>query len=155
MLINVICGGLGDTSRAKAWRAANYDRRHRAECELFGIFPSVWLEQTEELSADVRDALLRVTDADIASATRPTLELWCRAVGEDPRGLLVDDLRQKINQLFVRIRQPGPFVFTPQQLNPLPWRLTAEAFSQVDKRVCSMIYPNNTEAVVQDGKVII
>ena len=152
MLINIICGALGTTTRAKQWATAGYDHRHRAECELFEIFPSIWLEQTNEIPDDVRAALLRVTDADIATATRPTLELWCRAVGENPRGVLVDELRQKVGRLFVRIRQPGPFVFTPQQLNPLlPWRLSAAAFTQVDRRVCSMIYPPGIEAVVVDG----
>ena len=154
MLINIIFGSLGITTRAKQWAAAGYDHRHRAECEIFGIFPSVWLEKTHELPRDVRAALLSVTDADIATATRPKLELWCRAVGENPRGVLVGELRQKVGRLFVRIRQPGPFVCAPRQLNPLPWRLTSAAFTQVDRRVCSMIYPPGIKAVVVDGTCV-
>ena len=152
MVLNIIFGALGDTTRAKTWSAANYDHRHRAECELFGIFPSVWLDQIEEMPEDVRAELLKVTDADIASATRPTLELWYRAMGENPRGMLVGDLRQRVGRLFVRVRQPVPFMFTPRQQNPLPWRLTAAEFKEVGRRVCSMVYPHKIEAVVKDGK---
>ena len=100
----------------------------------------------------MRTELLKVTDADIASATRPTLELWYRAMGEDPRAVLVDDLRQQVGRLFVRIRQPGPFMFTPRRQNALPWRLTTDAFKEVDRRVCSMVYPHKTEPVVKDGQ---
>ena len=71
--------------------AAGYDRRHREECEIFDIFPSVWIDQLQELPEDVCAVILRVTDEDITSATRPLLERWFRAVGGNPRGLLVDE----------------------------------------------------------------
>ena len=100
----------------------------------------------------MRTELLKVTDQDIASATRSTLELWYRAMGEDPRGVLVTDLRQRVGRLFVRIRQPGPFVLAQPKRNPLPWRITPEAFKEVDRRVCSMVYPHKTEPVVKDGE---
>ena len=74
MVLNIICGGLGGNSRAKAWQKAGYDQRHRAECEIFGIFEDIWLGQTRELAPDVRAALLRVTDEDVRDATRPVLE---------------------------------------------------------------------------------
>ena len=151
MILMIICGSHGNTSRASAWAAAGYDRRHRAECEIFGIFPSVWLDQLQELPEDVRAVLRRVTDADIANASRPLLERWFRAVGEDPRGLLVEELRTKIIEVIRRVRQPEPFMYKPKHPPPLPWRLTAAAFKEVDHRICNLVFPHNTETVVRDG----
>ena len=146
MLIAVICGTLGNSYRAKAW--AGMDRRHRAECELFGIFPEVWLGRKEKLPDDVRAALLRPTDAEIDTAYRAALERMLRAVGESPNGMLVNDLRARVVQIRTRLRQPGDFFYTPSQLNPLPWRLTPTAFDQVDSRIHNMSFPHNTEPVI-------
>ena len=152
MILAIICGTHGDTSRASAWAAAGYDRRHRAECEIFGIFPSVWLDQMQELPEDVRAVLLGVTDVDIASARRPLLERWCRACGENPRGILIDDLRIKVIELIRRVRQPAPFMYEPKHLPPLPWRLTDAAFEEVDHRICNLVFPHSTETLVRNGK---
>lgn len=127
MLITIVCGAVGNSFRARAWASGNYDRRHRAECELFNIFPEVWLGRKEKLDEDVRDALLQPTDEEIARATRPVLERIARAVGESTNDLLVDDLRAKVVEIRMRLRQPGDFFYTPLQPNPLPWRLSQGA----------------------------
>ena len=153
MLIAIICGAVGNSFRAKAWAAKNYDRKHRAECELFDIFPEVWLGRKEKLDDDVRAVLLRPTDEEIARATRPVLVRMARAVGESTNNLLVDSLRAKVVEIRTRLRQPGDFFYTPLQPKPLPWRLSKSAFNQVDQRILNMSFPHNTSTVTTpDGK---
>ena len=43
-------------------------------------------------------------------------------------------------------------MFLPLTPSHLPWRLTREAFEEVDRRIVSMIFPHNTERVTKDGK---
>lgn len=152
MVMDIICGGLGGTSAAKAWQNKGMDRRHRAECELFGIFESVWLDRLETLPDDVRAALLQPTDEEVAAATRTVLERWAHAVGENTRGLLVAAVREKVMSIRGKLRQPGPFLYAPANESPLPWRLTPDAFKEVDQRIRNMIFPHNTETLVIEGK---
>ena len=148
MVLDIICGGHGGTARAKAWNSKRSDQRHRAECELFGIFEAVWLNQRRELPADVREALLRVTDDDVRGAIRVTLERWCRAVGEDTSGLLVGELRTKVFNFLQELRQVGTLFYTPKEPEPLPWRLTSAAFAEVDKRILNIAFPHDVSTVI-------
>lgn len=147
MLIGIVCGAHGKSFRAQDWASKNYDRRHRAECELFNIFPEVWLGRKEKLAEDVRAALLQPTDAEIARTTRPVLQRMARAVGERTNELSVGEVREKVIRIRTELRQPGDYFYTPLKPNPLPWRLSREAFDQVDKRICNMSFPHNTPSV--------
>jgi hypothetical protein len=148
MLMEIMCGANGNSFRAKAWASNDCDRRHRAECELFNIFREVWLGRKEKLAEDVRTTLLQPTDADIASTTRPVLERMARVVGEKTNGLTVAEVREKVVRIRTELRQPGDYFYTPLKPNPLPWRLSREAFDQVDKRICNMSFPHNTPSVI-------
>ena len=53
------------------------------------------------------------------------------------------------------LRQPGEYSFVPRQLSPLPWRLSAEAFQEVNRRVRAMVYPHNTERPIKKGKTFL
>ena len=147
MVIDIVFGGHGDTARAKAWKSDNRDRRHRAECELFGIHESVWLNQEQELPADVRETLMRITDDDVRRATRPALVRWCRALGEDTSSLLVAQLRTKVLQCIQQLRA-GTFVYTPKEQTHLPWRLTSAQFVEVDERVDNITFPRCKATVI-------
>ena len=49
------------------------------------------------------------------------------------------------------LRQPADYFFTPMSPSPLPWRLTRDAFAEVDRRITAMVFPPKTERVVKDG----
>ena len=72
--ITIPCGAHGPSSRAKTWASKGMDKKHRVECQKLGIFPSVWPGREIKLSDEQRDALLRPTDAEITTSTRPGLE---------------------------------------------------------------------------------
>ena len=152
MFLELICGGHGGNSRAVRWQSAGYDRKHRAECEMFGIFRATWLEQ--KLPDDVHAALRQVTDDQIATATRVDLERWAKAVGARTAGILVETLREKEFGLINKVRQPGPYLYTPNPPAPLPWRLTATAFDEVDRRIVNLIFPHSTENLVRNGRQV-
>ena len=103
------------------------------------------------MADNVRAALLISTDEDIARSTRPFLELWLRTVGETTNGLLVNDLRRRILQIRQELRHPRDYIFLRAD-SPLPWRLTRDAFKEVDRRIVCMVFPHNTERVTKDGK---
>ena len=149
---NLIVGPNGSSSRALKWSKKGKDRKHRVECEQLGIFPSVWIGRRKKLTDAQREALLQPTDADIANTTRPGLERWARAVGENPKDLSVGELRAKIMEIRQRLRQPADYYFTPLQLGRLPWRLTREAFDEVDRRILRMVFPHNTESLTKGGR---
>ena len=149
MVLEVICGGHGANSRAARWTGR--DAKHRAECELFGIFPSTWVGQ-RQLPDDVRSVLRQVTDDQIDSATRVSLERWSRAVGQRTNGVLVEDLRRRVFEFMRRVRLPDPFFYIPLKPSPLPWRLTADAFAQVDERITNMVFPHGTETLRREGR---
>ena len=76
-----------------------------------------------------------------------------RTVGENTHNQRVEALRQKVHEIRQRIVQDGVnFTFTPGRLTPLPWRLSREAFDQVDRRILNMVFPRNTEPVTKDGR---
>ena len=77
---------------------------------------------------------------------------WAHAVGERTNRLLVADVRAKVMQVRQLLRQPGDYFFTPMTPTPLPWRVNAAGFKDVDQRVLNMVYPHNTERVVKKGK---
>lgn len=149
---NILCGGIGQSTRAKSWRDKKMDVKHREECERLNIFPEVWTGHMHRLSDSVRAVLLTPTDADIARMPRRNLELWLHKVGETTSGLLVGDLRRRIMRIRVQLRQPGDFLFRPRNPTHLPWRLTATGFQQVDKRIKSLVFPLCTERVLKNGK---
>ena len=145
-------GGHGGSTRAKAWRDGNKDTKHREECEALGIFPLVWPSYMRKLTDDVRATLLQPTNEDIDRATRPFLERWLRTVGEKTNGLLVGALRRRILEIQRELRQPGDYMFKPRTPELLPWRLTRDAFEEVDRRIVSMVFPQHTERVTKNGK---
>ena len=150
--VDVIFGGRGPSSRAKKWSASGKDQKHRVECQMLGLFRAIWPVE-QKLSDEQREALLRPTDDDILHATRTNLERWAHAVGEDTRGLLVNDLVLRVMQIRQRLRQPGDYFFLPRRPVPLPWRVSLEAFNEVDRRIRAMVYPHNTERVInKDGR---
>ena len=59
---------------------------------------------------------------------------------------------EKILEIRHQLRQPEDFVFTPRRVAPLPWRLSREAFDEVDRRVLRMVLPHNTEPFTKDGR---
>lgn len=153
--VGITCGPHGESSRAKSWASKGLDRKHRLECEKLGVFPSVWLSRKIKLTDEQRELLLRPTDEDISSTTRPGLERWAHLVGENTKDLLVDELRQRIMAIRRQLRQPGDYFFTPLRLGRLPWRLSREAFDEVDRRVLRMVLPHNTEAVTKQGRTFL
>ena len=149
MIMDIVLGGLGGSKRAKAWQGM--DRRHRAECELFDIFPSVWLDQKVKLADDVRAALLQPSNEDIDTALRASLERFVRAVGVNPNDMLIGELRAKVIEIRNQLRQPGDFFYFPGKPSPLPWRLTPEAFEVVDERIHNMVFPHGVDRLVKEG----
>ena len=149
---STVCGGHGDSSRAKCWRQSNKDRKHREECESLDIFPTIWPSYRVRLSDNVRAVLLNPTDEHIARAYRPYLEKWLHLVGEKTNGMRVGELRELIAQIRRQLRQPGDYMFTPLTPPHLPWRLTRDAFHEVDRRILAMVFPHNTERVTKNGK---
>lgn len=148
---NVICGGLGKSTRAKSWRDRKMDEKHRHECAELGIFPEIWPQRMQRLSDADRAALLTPTDEDIERMTRPLLERWLRVVGERTSGLHVPVLKRRIAEIRRQLQQPGDFMFRPRTPSHLPWRLTRVGFNAVDERVRSLVFPLNTERVLKDG----
>ena len=149
---NVLCGGRGGSTRAKSWRDRKMDLKLRSECQSLGIFKCVWPDQQERLSNSVRAALLTPSNSDIASMTRPVLERWLRAVGEDTKKLRVPQLKRRVIQLRRQLNQPGDFYFTPLKPSPLPWQLSRTGFNEVDVRIKALVFPLNTEHILKDGK---
>ena len=128
------------------------DMKHRRECEALGIFEDVWPGRMHTLPDAVRAVLLTPTDTDISHMTRPLLTRWLHTVGETTTDMLVEDLRRRIMQIRVQLRQPGDFMFTPRRPQPLPWRLTPAGFDEVSRRIRSLVFPTNTERVLKKGK---
>ena len=77
---NIICGGRGESTRAKAWRDKHMDDKLREECQSLGIFEQVWPGQMQRLPEYLRTALLTPTDGDIATMRRRNLEIWLKQV---------------------------------------------------------------------------
>ena len=76
-----------------------------------------------------------------------------KQVGEKTTGLLVGDLRRRVLEIREQLRQPGDYMFKPIKPSPLPWRLSREAFEEVDRRIVCMVFPRNTERVTtKDGR---
>ena len=177
MFAGILFGGHGESTRAKTWNSAGTDHKHRLQCEALNIFPSVWVNRRITLTDEQREVLLRPSDEDINDATRPrfvscfcisashiqakshtspshtSLEAWLRVVGENTNNQRVNALRQKVHEIRQRIVQDGDdFTFTPRRLAPLPWRLSREAFNQVDRRIQNMVFPYKTEPVTKNGR---
>ncbi len=148
MIMDILLGGLGNPYRAKEWTGK--DAQHRAECELFGIHPSVWT-QAVKLEDDVRAALLQPDDEDINTALRAVLERFVRAVGVNPTNILVPELRAMVIELRTKLRRPGDYFYLPAKPAPLPWRLTPQALADVDRRIHNMVFPHNTDRLVKEG----
>ena len=55
-----------------------------------------------------------------------------KMVGQRTTGVRVNELRQRIMQMRVQLRQPGDFMFSPLKPSPLPWQLTKDGFDVVD-----------------------
>ena len=149
---NVIRGGRGDSTRAKSWRDGNKDRLHREECQQLGIFPDVWPDRRVRLTDDVRATLLMPSDDEISTMQRGLCATWLKMVGQRTTGVRVNELRKRIMQMRVQLRQPGDFMFSPLKPSPLPWQLTKDGFDVVDRRVRGLVFPLNTERVLNKGR---
>ena len=127
-------------------RDANFDRRARETSKSHRVFRAIWSEQTVYLSGLRAAALGALTDDQIGRGTGPFCRRWLRLCGvrlnqNEPHG--VADLRRRVTAVRNQVRN-GDKIELPQQLNPLPWRLSTLARDIVNARVLRIIYPHYT-----------
>ena len=121
-----------------------WDMRARKTSKAFGLFPEIWPDRFQYLSDFRMRSLAALTDEVIDRGDSPWVRRWLRICG------VTMDKRVRILQLRARLvelrntaarGEPIPLVGL---LNPLPWRLSAEAREVVNNRACSLCYPHYT-----------
>ena len=137
-LLSMLVGPVGD-----GWTAANWtsDAAHRVESMALGIFGSVWPTRPQFLPAVFTLALAALNPVDVGRQPGAWLKRWLRICGRSYEpGARVAVLRAAVQELVDQAKAGTPITVSVGN-GHLPWRLTPQLLSTLDKRVLAIVYP--------------
>lgn len=131
------------------------DRKARKTSRALGLFPAIWAQQQQYLSALRTTALAGLQDGTITRADAAWCRRWLRLCTIIPAtGARVRELRELVRNLRDTAAN-GERIPLTNVLAPLPWRLSAEAQEIVNKRVAGIIYSHYTPVCGLDDETFI
>ena len=118
------------------------DMKARTTSQALGLFPEIWTDKIVYLPDNRQRVLASLRDDNINRAQGPFIRRWLKICGITmPKEARVDQLRARLKSVrdMASRGEPVPVLGA---LPPLPWRLSSDARSVVNKRGALLCYPH-------------